>query len=269
MLLAETGFGQALVRVDSSAPNAPVGPLNVVSGLAQGERLLGIDYRPATNQLYGLGDSSAIYTIDVGTGAASLVGTGFTDPINGTAFGFDFNPVIDRIRIVSDGNQNLVAHPDTGAANVAATVPVAYGAGDANEGRDPQVVHHAYDGNVANSPATQLRAIDTRLDMLVTQANNAGTLGTIGALGIDATEIGGFDIGAAGDAFAVFADLGFGTSTLYSIDLDTGAASALGSIGEVISGIAVAPVPVPAALPLLGAGFALLGLRRRRTSVPA
>lgn len=263
-LLTETGFGQGLVSVNTSSPNVPLGPLHFVSGLSAGERLLAIDYRPATGQLYGLGDGSGIYTLDVTNGNATLVGSGFTTPLNGGAFGFDFNPAIDRIRIVSDANQNIVAHPVTGNANVATSVNTFYAAGDVNAGADPHVVHHAYDGNVAMSPATQLRAIDTRLDILVTQANNAGTLVTIGALGVDATDIGGFDVSDTGLAFAVFASLGTGTSTLYSINLFTGAATSLGGIGEVVSGIAVAPVPVPAALPLFGMAAGLLWSRRRR-----
>lgn len=263
VLLTETGLGQGLVRVDSNAPNSPLGALNFISGLSTGERLLGIDYRPATGQLYGLGDGSGVYTLDVATGSATLVGSGFTAQLNGSHFGFDFNPVIDRIRIVGDSNQNLVAHPDTGAANVAATVDTFYASGDINEGVDPHVVHHAYDGNVAMSSATQLRAIDTRLDVLVTQTNNVGTLQTVGALGIDASDIGGFDVSDTGLAFAVFGNWGTGTSTLYSINLTTGAATSLGGIGEVVSGIAVAPVPVPAALPMFGMAAGLLWLRRR------
>ena len=157
---------------------------------------MSIDFRPRTGQLYGLSSGSALYTLNTQSGVASKVGAGFTDALNGGNFGFDFNPVIDRIRIVSDADQNLVAHPDTGAANIAVTTPVFYGPGDPNNGAQPNVVHHAYDGNVLGglSAATQLRAIDTNLNILVTQANNAGTLGTIGPLGINAEDIGGFDV---------------------------------------------------------------------------
>lgn len=266
VLLTETGFGQGLVRVDSTSPGVPASSLNFISGLRSGERVVGIDYRPATGHLYGLSDGNALYRLDVNSGAATLVGTGFTTQLNGGDFGFDFNPVIDRIRIVSDGNQNLVAHPDTGNANVATTTPVFYAAGDVSEGRDPNVVHHAYDRNVAGTLATQLYAIDSRLDVLVRQANNAGTLTTVGALGIDASDLGGFDIGADDAAYAVFADLGSGFSHLYQIDLASGQASALGLIGATVSGIAVAPIPLPATLPLFSLALAGLyaGHRRQR-----
>ena len=265
VLLTESGLGQGLLTVDSAAPGSPAGPLYFISGLGAGESLLAIDFRPLTAQLYGLGSSNAVYTLDANSGAATRVGSGFTNPLNGGSYGFDFNPVIDRIRIVSDANQNVVAHPLTGNANVAVTTPVAFAAGDVNFGKDPNVVHHAYNGNIlgALGTATQLRAIDSNLDILVTQANNAGTLATIGALGVDATNVGGFDIGTSGRAYAIFADVLLGASRAYTIDLRTGAATSLGGIGIVVSGVAVQPVPVPAALPLFGAALIALARRRR------
>lgn len=256
---------QQLYAFSSTSPGAGT-TVNVI-GLGANEQLLAIDFRPLTGQLYGLSSGSAIYTIDVSSGAAAQVGTGFTDQLNGSNFGFDFNPVIDRIRIVSDADQNLVAHPDTGAANVATTTPVFYGTGDPNFGAQPNVVHHAYDGNIlgALGTSTQLRAIDTRLDILVTQANNAGTLGTIGPLGIDAGDIGGFDVATTGNAFAALSDgVGRVTSTLYSIHLATGAATTLGAIPYTVWGLAAVPVPEPSGLPL--AGFmAACAFRTRRS----
>lgn len=251
---------QSVVVFDSMAPGVltATAPL---SGLAAGESLLGIDLRPLTGQIYGLSSLSKLYTINVATGGLSQVGTGFTNPLSGDQFGFDFNPQIDRIRIVSNADQNFVAHPTTGNANVATTTPVFYPVGDANAGANPNVVHHAYDRNVAGTPATQLRAIDTNLDILVTQANNAGTLGTIGPLGIDATDIGGFDVGIGGDALAAF-NSGGPTSTLYSINLATGAATSLGTVPVVLTGLTV--VPEPGAIALGGVALALVVAMRRR-----
>lgn len=268
VLLTESNLGQGLLTVDSSAPGKPASPLYFINGLGTGESLLAIDFRPLTGQLYGLSNSNAVYTLNSNSGLATRVGTGFTDPLNGGSFGFDFNPVIDRIRVVSDANQNVVAHPGTGNANVAVTTPVAFEAGDVNFGKDPNVVHHAYNGNVLGALATasQLRAIDSNLDILVTQANNAGTLKTVGALGVDATNVGGFDIGTSGQAYAIFADVLQGSSRAYSIDLTTGAATSLGGIGIVVSGVAVQPVPLPAALPLFGAALVALARRRRSRS---
>ena len=266
-ILGEAGpLGQTIATINSDAPGVLQGA-SLVSGLADGESLLGIDYRPLTGELYGLGSAGALYIIDSSTGTASLVGAGFETPLNGGSFGFDFNPMIDRIRIVSDGNQNLVANPDTGAANVATTTSVFYVDGDVNAGADPNVVHHAYSGNVANSSATQLFAIDTNLNTLVTQANNAGELETVGSLGVDAFAFGGFDISDTGEAFAIMGPLVPDTSTLFAINLMTGEAISLGSIGMTITGMSIAPsaIPVPAAFWMFGSALSVLALRRRRS----
>lgn len=261
--LAQAPAGQSLALFDSNTPNSITSV--PITGLLAGESLWGLDRRPLTGELFALSNQNRLLTIRPTTGAATPVGTGFTNMLDGASFGFDFNPQIDRIRIVSDANQNFVANPITGDANVAATTPVFYGPGDANEGTDPHVVHHAYDRNVAGTLTTQLRAIDSELDILVTQANNAGTLGTIGALGIDATDVGGFDVAESGAAFAIFSD-GVGASNLYSIDLTTGAASSLGSVPLNIVGLTAVPEPSTFALAALGAvaGAARLVRKLRR-----
>jgi hypothetical protein len=276
------GFVNGLTTFDSDMPGTISAPVEI-TGLEPTARILGIDFRPLTGQLYALSSENAIYTVDYTSGAATLVGEGFNDDLDGTFFGFDFNPVIDRIRIVSDTGQNFVAHPDTGLANVAATTDVFYAAGDVNEGAAPHVVHHAYDGVVdgALSPATQLRAIDSELDILVTQANNAGTLETIGDLTADAGDMGGFDIASSGAAFATFPFGGGGGPRrvsggtisgwrLYSINLETGVAEGMGDIeldSELIdvAGLAVVPgpaIPEPSSLLLVAAAL-VMGVGKR------
>jgi hypothetical protein len=252
--------GQGLVFFDSTSPGTITSV--PISGLMPNEVLLGIDRRPATLQLYGLSNLNRLVTIHPSTGFASGVGAGFTNPLSGTSFGFDFNPQIDRIRIVSDADQNFVAHPDTGNANIAMTTPVFYAAGDPNFGVNPNVVHHAYDRNVAGTGSTLLRAIDTDLDVLVTQANNAGTLGTIGPLGIDATNVGGFDVSRSGAAFAIFND-GGASSTLYAINLQTGAATSLGAVPAAIAGLTTIPEPSTVVM-VIAAGLVGLVIRRRQ-----
>ncbi|MEJ7701366.1 MAG: DUF4394 domain-containing protein [Pyrinomonadaceae bacterium] len=85
-----------------------------ITGLAAGENILGIDFRPATGQLYALGSSSRIYIINPRTGVATAVGAAGAFTLMGTDFGFDFNPTVDRIRIVSNTGQNLRVNPNDG-----------------------------------------------------------------------------------------------------------------------------------------------------------
>ncbi len=57
-----------------------------------------------------------MYTLDAATGAATAVGPVFATTLNGSVFGVDFNPVADRLRVVSDVGQNLRINPTTGVA---------------------------------------------------------------------------------------------------------------------------------------------------------
>ena len=258
-LVALTADGR-LARFDRSAPwSAPA--VATLSGLATGEELLGIDFRPATGQLYGLGSTSRLYTIDTQTGVATAIGSGFAMPLVGMRFGFDFNPTVDRIRIVSDQGQNLRAHPDTGAL-AATDGMLAYAAGDAGFGMTPAVAAAAYTNDLAGATSTLLYGIDSARDVLVTQVPpNNGTLNTIGALGLDVTGVDGFDIGSDGRAFAALQDPT--GSRLYSVDLATGAMSQLADLGQAVGspirGLAVRP----------GAGLSAFGTATAGCAGPA
>src|SRR5262249_39689824 len=83
--------GNFLVRFDSATPGTVPGAV-ATSGLKLGEPLLAIDARPAPGQIYGLGSTNRLYTIDPTTGAATQVGAAGLFTVSGTAFGFDFNP---------------------------------------------------------------------------------------------------------------------------------------------------------------------------------
>jgi hypothetical protein len=183
-----------LIAFSSTAPGQILNNV-AISNLAPGERILGIDVRPATNYLYGLGSSSQLYILNPVTGAAIRVGSPFTPALSGTDFGFDFNPTVDRIRVVSDAGQNLRLHPDTGAV-VASDGALAYGPGDANQGRVPAVSGAAYTNPDTNpSTGTTLFDIDIALGVVAVQnPPNDGRLNTLQTLGVAAASV-GFDIG--------------------------------------------------------------------------
>jgi hypothetical protein len=87
--------------------------IGAITNLSGDARIVGIDFRPATGELYGLGNAGGIYTIDVGTGEATFKSQ-LNVVLDGTIFDVDFNPTVDRLRIISDLGQNLRANVDTG-----------------------------------------------------------------------------------------------------------------------------------------------------------
>ncbi|PSN76590.1 hypothetical protein C8B47_26530 [filamentous cyanobacterium CCP4] len=191
--------------------------------------LLGIDTRPANGLLYGLTTANNLYTIDPSSGAASLVSTLSVPFEGGVVTGFDFNPVADRLRLVGDNDQNFRINVETGEVLEDGTL--AFALEDASAGVNPNVTAAAYTNSVDGTTSTALYNIDPLLDQLLLQSPpNDGTLVTVGDLGIDFDVVGGFDIfsTAEGDnaAFAV------SDSTLYTIDLETGAATSLGTLGD-------------------------------------
>ena len=210
-----------LVSFNTTTPGTVtvVGP---ITGLQAGENILGIDTRPATGELYGLGSTSRIYRIDKGSGVATAVGAPFTPALNGTNFGFDFNPTVDRIRIVSDTRQNLRANPNDGTVIVDGTL---------NPGA-PSVTAAAYFNNYAGATSTILYVIDTANDTLYQQnPANDGTLLAVGSLGVDATGVNGFDY-SSGDNTALAALSVNGVSGIYRIDLVLGTATFIGAVGN-------------------------------------
>jgi hypothetical protein len=209
--------------------------------------LQGVDFRPANGLLYGVTDKDKIYTIDPRTGVAKQVGNALKDPNGqpisfngGFQSGFDFNPVLDRLRVVGSNDQNFSVNVDAATATPQTTL--SYLAGDANFGQDPNITGAAYTNNVAGATATQLYDIDYDLDVLVLQDPPNGTLTTVGPLGINFAPIGGFDIFT--DAYGKNTAFAISGSTLYNINLTNGKAKKLGSFRSSFIGLTVTSKPI-------------------------
>lgn len=232
-----------LVRFNSTRPNTILGTVPV-SGTQPGENLVGIDFRPATGRLYGIGSASRLYTIDTATGIATQVGGAGQFTLNGNDLGFDFNPIPDRIRVVSDLDQNLRLNPNDGSLTSADQV-LAYGSGDVNAGQNPNIVAAGYANSFAGATSTTLYGIDSNLDILTTQnPPNNGTLNTVGPLGVNTTANVGLDLAPGNNtALAAMQLNGDALSKLYSIDLMTGSTSFIGPVGGTapLRGMAIVP----------------------------
>ena len=254
--------GVVLAKFDTADPDTIVST-KTVDGLPAGMGLRGIDFRPSTGQLFALGirptggdDEGQIFTLDLATGDATAVGPVFSTSLSpGATYGFDFNPAVDRIRIFNGDDQNLRVNPFTGFL-VQFDTPLD------NPNNDEEVTGGAYDRNISDvmpignpQALTTLFGIDFINDTLVRIGGvdggppegspNAGVVTEIGSLGITTgSSSNGFDIDQAGDAFALLNDADTGLTSLYSIDLTTGEATAIDTVNngaEIIRGFAIAP----------------------------
>jgi hypothetical protein len=249
-----------LLSIDSATPGT-IATNVAITGLQASESIHGIDFRPANGTLYALGSTSRLYTVNTATGVATQVGTAGLFSLLGTSFGLDFNPVPDRVRVTSNTGQNLRLNPNDGSLAATDTM--------LNPGT-PSIVGSAYTNSFAGTATTTLYGIDSVTSSLYTQnPPNNGTLNLVGALGLSFTSLAGFDIAWPGNtAYAALQPIG-GVSGLYTINLTTGAATLVGSIGsgQLITGLAVQNqvVPEPSSFVLLGLGGVAILLRRRYT----
>ncbi|WP_119069328.1 DUF4394 domain-containing protein [Rubrobacter indicoceani] len=228
-----------LVAFDPSSP-ATVNATVPVTGDASGDTILGMDFRPATGELYAIGASSTVYTVDPATGVATTVGT--TDPaLEGSVLGFDFNPTADAIRVVTDAGQNLRLTDLDSELETTVDGALAYDESDENAGEQPAVVGAGYTNNVPDAEDTMLYDLDLATGDLVQQDANPGVLSTVGSVGVPFTANTGFDISPDGAAYATLQPGEGQASSLYTIDLDSGAASEVGAIGGglVVTGFAI------------------------------
>jgi hypothetical protein len=252
-----------LVTFDTLTPGT--GSVKTITGLQSisGERAVGIDYRPATGELQVLtvpvlsaaNATLRLYKLDPNSGAAIFIGSipGTVPGAGDYPTGTDFNPVVDRLRVVLSNNENFRINPNNGALS----------------GNDPDLTYTApatgpitavaYDRNIAPGPPgtvaplgtkTTLYGIDTGSARLVVQGGvdgagpggaNGGAITAIGPLGVPVAfgSDAGFDITPGGTAFAALT-LGFTAgSSLYTIDLATGAATLVGGLPAALTSLTI------------------------------
>tara|TARA_R100001039_G_C1853248_1_gene114437 strand:+ start:1150 stop:2028 length:879 start_codon:yes stop_codon:yes gene_type:complete len=211
--------------------------------------LRAIAYRPVTGQLLGYADG-AIYAVDPESGQLTDLGATFMEDavIGEGAVAFDFNNQIDAVRAVGTDGSNLVYFPqgfgdnDERANSVRRFTDAFYVAGDMSAGADPVIFANAYTNAIpgAKAASTAQYALDAGADALVTLANNAGELASVGKLSLDGATVdvsdwGGFDIVSPEEgtdmAYAILQIEGAETAGLYSVDLGSGALTEMADLG--------------------------------------
>jgi hypothetical protein len=273
--------GTQLSRFLSTTPGTAT---NVtITNIATGDTLIGIDYRPQTGQLYGLGvnpanDTATVYVLDPQTGAASVVGAsvGLVAFVDGTGapvdlppvaagYGFDFNPTVDRIRVVTGTGLNFRANPNDGTpvdGNLNNTVSppagintdgLINGGPNGTMGVTAAAYTNSFGQSLTGGVTTQYVIDATSNSLFIQNPPNGGTLTagqtiTVSGNTLDFTDANGFDIpsnvrvttSATPATGLGFAALTVGTTTrLYSIELSTGRAINLGNLAGGVSGLAV------------------------------
>lgn len=259
-------------RVVTFASNTPgvITSNRAITGLAAGERLIGIDLRATDRKLYTMGTSGSVYRLEGGAGGYAAINLGqISTPLTGSSFGFDFNPVPNRLRVVSDANQNLRLNPMASTVGTIVDRPLTL-----NGAPVIDLLAVAYTNNRAGARSTVLYGLDARSGGLVRALNaNEGTYVTTNLAGqtfqplglpFDNSEIFGFDIsGGTGQAFFNH------RNSLYRLDLANGTPSFVGDIGAgSLAGLTAGSVPEPSQWAMMLAGFGLVGLARRRQRPP-
>lgn len=241
---------QRLICFNENSPG-DARDLGMVSGLAAGEKLIGIDFRVQNKILYGVTNTGGVYTLDTNGAIATKVSQ-LTVALVGTSFGVDFNPPADRLRIVSDTGQNLRHNVNAGGVTLVDD-PLDYPPATPVNAVGPNatgVTGSAYTNNDLDAnTATTLYALDSNLDQVAIQSPpNDGTLAATGKLTVDAAISVGFDIystirnGVTVNVQSLASlQLASGASSFYSISLPTGKATLRGAFAakNKVIGIAI------------------------------
>ncbi len=241
-----TGDGTLMAAFKTDRPQV-LDWVRAVEGLVGDTSLVGIDFRVQDGLLYGVGNKGGIYTIKIPTGDEDVLVTKVSQlqyDLRGTAFGVDFNPAADRLRVISDNGQNLRHNLNnhTTVQDQNLTFP-------GEEGTAKGITAAAYTNNDRSAAtATALADVDTTNDQVVLQSPaNQGTLAPTGKLGVNAGLNAGLDIystlsdGQTVDnaAFASLTPNGAGNPSLYSVNVLTGQATPIRQFPLNITDLAV------------------------------
>ena len=222
-----------LRQFDSDSPESFTQTVEI-TGIAAAEQVVALDFDGDELVVVSRkGTTINFYRVDLGTGVATKPPTSSAN-WSGTGFGFDYVPNSSTRVLVSDADK---LHVITGGQIGFAPQTVAYDnvtsdgdPVDQHAGDNPAIVALAFTNDFPGSEATVLYGIDATPNSLAVVTRSTGQLDTVGPLGVAVGTRCGFDIsGATGTAYAAFGSGDF--TTLYKVNLGTGEATSVGSIG--------------------------------------
>ena len=213
-------------------------------GLPAGEIVKGMDSRPATGEVIVLsrdaGGVGRLYSVNTVNGDIGSPVTLAADPTDATnpyttlvsanAYGIDFNPVSDRLRVVTADEQSYRINVDTGLVTTDADLAPAGGYTPSGLA----VAAVAYSNNFPGASTTLLYGYNFTPDDVVTiNPPNDGTLNFFGEPGIVALQSGrlNFDVAPNGTAYLTAFTGATNTDRLFTMNLTTGAVTPVVTIG--------------------------------------
>ncbi|TPG65992.1 DUF4394 domain-containing protein [Hymenobacter nivis] len=229
--------GGNLISFDSGAPGTVRSAVNFGGGITTGETTVGIDFRPATGQLYALGynataGTATVYSVNLTTGGFTAAGPAIALALGAATdrVGFDFNPTVDRIRVLATNGNDYRLNPNNGALVIKDGNLTVATAGSAA----------AYTNSSSAANSTALYDYDATAGQLYLQSPpNDGTLVAVGGAGGPTSADGAdFDIfntrgTTTNAAFLALSPSGTANNfdNLYTVDLAAGTTAAVGRIG--------------------------------------
>jgi hypothetical protein len=229
------GFSTSPVEEKTSVP---------ITGLADREQMMAIDFSSTTGGLYGISNMSLFYAIDPATGKAQAVSSEPISPaVYGSTVGFDFDPRTATFRVMTDAETNVKIDPATGKV---------VGAEWSTSAIDYSINGIAYMNNFNSSTTGTMFAVDTKDGMLYRGSSTFSSMQKVGSLGLTTSGEGGFDINrdnslalavlyghSTTPVFSATDDLSQDKYRLYNISLRTGQAQYMGVMSREVIGIAM------------------------------
>ncbi len=240
-----------------------------VTGLADTIALTQIFYRPSSKVLYCTTTDSQLCTLDPSSGVVTVINSGTTTFLPTDVVPSDttklsdpvaaIDPINDQVRIIGKVSQsddlNVLVNPDTGVAATLKQAVLVFASGDANDidGTTPDLRSIVYDPPISGAGSTTLFGIDETTGSLVrigdegagsatsTASPSNGQLHTIAKLS-EGFSYAALSIEAKNDDSYVA--LGTTSSSLYTIDLSSGALSLINTIGDgswIVTSLAIQP----------------------------